>query len=130
MVFVSVTRLRLRSLRFLPAFLWHAVASDWQARRTPGCLGVREMRDPDGSFWTVSAWENRDAMRAYIAAGAHRRAMPKLMEWCDEASIAHWEQAKAELPGWAEARRRIAEEGRPSKVRRPSPAQAAALSRG
>jgi hypothetical protein len=47
--------------------------------------------------------------------------MPKLFDWCDEASIVHWEAAGDSLPSWAEAARRMRDEGRPSRVRRPSP---------
>jgi hypothetical protein len=64
-------------------------------------------------------------MRAYRNAGAHREVMPKLLEWCDEASVAHWSQDDLEIPDWQEAHRRMVETGRPSKVKHPSPAQAA-----
>lgn len=128
MAFVSVTRLRLRSLRFLPAFLWHAVRSAAQAEDVPGCLGLRTMRDSDGSFWTVSAWKSPEAMRAYITTGAHRKAMPKLVEWCDEASTVHWEQEEVAVPDWPEACLRMAEEGRPYRLRHMSPEHAARFS--
>ena len=61
-------------------------------------------------------------MRAYISSGAHRRVMPKLKDWCDEAYITHWEQESVELPAWQEAHQRITESGRRSKVNNPSPA--------
>jgi hypothetical protein len=31
-------------------------------------------------------------MRAFMLSGAHQRAMPKLFNWCDEASVVHWNQ--------------------------------------
>lgn len=62
-------------------------------------------------------------MRAYRNKGAHGAVMPSLMNWSDEASVAHWIQDSAELPGWEELYRRMVDEGRPSKVRHPSPAQ-------
>jgi len=71
----------------------------------------------------VTAWEDEAAMRAYRNAGAHRMVMPRLLEWCDEAAVAHWTQTEATLPDWQEAHRRMVAEGRPSKVRHPSPAQ-------
>jgi hypothetical protein len=46
--------------------------------------------------------------------------MPHLMHWCDEASVAHWEQEELTLPSWEEADRRMRESGRISKVTNPS----------
>ena len=43
------------------------------------------------------------------------------MHWCDEASVAHWDQAESTLPAWEEADRRMRETGHPSKVNHPSP---------
>jgi heme-degrading monooxygenase HmoA len=125
MAFISVTRLRIRSIFYLPQFVWHALKSERQAERSNGFLSGRVMRDKGNAFWTVTAWENEAAMRAYRGAGAHMKAMPKLLDWCDEASIAHWEQPGEELPAWADAHSRMAAEGRMSKVKHPSEAQLA-----
>ncbi len=120
MPFISVTRLRLRSWRMLPLFLWHAILSNRQARKAPGNLGVDLLNDATLTFWTKSAWADEAAMKAYMLAGAHKRAMPTLMEMCDEASVVHWTQDDAALPSWTEAHRRMQADGRSSKVRRPS----------
>jgi hypothetical protein len=45
MVFVSVTRLHVRSWRFFLSFIWHANHSAHQARRAPGNLRVVLNRD-------------------------------------------------------------------------------------
>ena len=50
-------------------------------------------------------------MNAYRVAGAHLRAMPKLLKWCDEAAVAHWSQHSAEIPSWQEAHRHMLTEG-------------------
>jgi hypothetical protein len=60
-------------------------------------------------------------MRAYMMSGAHRKAMPRLAHWCDEASVVHWEQTGGVLPSWTEAAERMRKDGRPSRVRHPSP---------
>ncbi len=62
-------------------------------------------------------------MKAFMLSGAHRQAMPKLLEWCDEASVVHWEQGSDREPDWMEAHRRMQQEGRRSKVNRPSAGQ-------
>jgi hypothetical protein len=40
-------------------------------------------------------------------------------------SVAHWTQASSDLRSWADAHRRIQQDGRPSKVDHPSPEQIA-----
>ncbi len=120
MAFISVTRLRLRSAWYLPKFFWHAFRSSMQARKAPGNLGMDALNDAKLAFWTKSAWKDEASMRAFMLAGAHRQAMPTLMDICDEASIAHWEQEGDGLPSWTEAHRRLLEGGRSSKLRKPS----------
>ncbi len=86
---------------------------------------VRLLRDARFTFWTLTVWEHEAAMHSFMRSGAHLRAMPKLLDWCDEASVVHWHQETPELPAWREAHRRMLDEGRMSKVRHPSPAQQA-----
>lgn len=119
---VSVTRLRVRSWRFLPGFLLLAVRSARQAQRSNGNLSVRVLNDRRRTFWTSTSWESEAAMKAFMLAEPHRTAMRKLLEWCDEAALVHWTQPGSELPEWTEAHRRLVQEGRASKVNHPSPA--------
>jgi len=123
MPFVSVTRLRVRSWRHLPGFLWHSFRSERQARSERGNLGVTLLAEANRTFWTCTVWADQSDMRAFMTVGAHRKAMPRLVEWCDEASIVHWQQDSAEPPSWPEAYRRMQEEGRRSRVNHPSEAQ-------
>ena len=68
MVFLSVTRLRIRSRRFLPAFLWHVFFVRRQVSRAPGGLGFRLDNEGPHVFWTLSAWKDEAAMRAFAEA--------------------------------------------------------------
>jgi heme-degrading monooxygenase HmoA len=124
MAFVSLTRLRVRSYRYLPQFVWQALKTGRQAERSSGFLGGKLLRESKNTFWTITAWDSEADMRAYRNAGAHRAVMPRLLEWCDEASVAHWHQETPDLPSWHEAHQRLINEGRPSKVNHPSPAHA------
>src|ERR1044071_935306 len=99
MVFISVTRLRIRSIFYFPQFIWYALAS--------GFLGGRLVRESGNIFWTLTMWVDEAAMRAYRSSGAHAKVMPKLLNWCDEASVVHWSQEEAELPGWQAAHQRM-----------------------
>ena len=124
MVWVSLTRLRVRSVRFLPGFGWYAWRSTQQVKRSAGFLIGALLPDREWTFWTMTVWESREAMLMSMTSGAHKQAMVKLLDWCDEASVAHWEQEDLELVSWEAADCRMRETGRPSKVRHPSAAHA------
>lgn len=119
---ISVTRLRVRSWRFMPFFAFYAVQTRQQSLRAPGNRGVNLMREPGNIFWTATAWDSEADMKAYMSSGAHGKAMPHLMHWCDEASVTRWTQDTTALPTWQEAHRRMQSHGRRSKLLHPSPA--------
>jgi hypothetical protein len=121
MIFVSLTRLRIRSFRFVPLFFLHALRSVRQVKKAPGFQHGALLTDRSWTFWTMTAWDTPESMRQYMTTGSHKRAMPHLLSWCDEASVAHWSQPETTLPTWTEADKRMREGGRASKVRNPSP---------
>lgn len=118
--FVSVTRVRVRSLVHLPGFVWRTQRSIAQIRRAGGFLGGALLPDRRMTFWTLTLWVDGEAMRSFMSAGAHRRAMPSIVAASDEASVVHWEQAEAKMPSWTVAAERMRREGRPTKLRQPS----------
>ena len=120
MTFVSITRLRIRSPRFMPRFVLHTWRTLRQIRQAPGYIDGSLLADRKRTFWTMTLWQDQAAMRAYMTSGAHLKAMPMLLGWCDEASVVHWTQDDAVAPNWGEADRRMRTEGRPSKVRHPA----------
>ena len=124
MFFISITRLRVRSIRFLPFFVLYTYRSLRQVKTSSGfqCGGL--LADRSWTFWTMTAWDNQESMRRFMTTGSHGAAMPRLLNWCDEASVVHWEQAEADLPSWTIADQRMRASGRVSKVRNPSPRQA------
>lgn len=124
MVLISGTRLRIRSLFYLPQFFWGNELSARQLIHSPGFLGGKLLVDRDRTFWTVTAWEDEASMRAYRNSGAHRKVMPKLLKWCDEATVVHWSHGSSTLPEWPEVHRRMVSEGKVSKVNNPSPRHA------
>ena len=92
MPFVSITRLRVRSWRYLPGFLLQSVRAARQAKGAPGNLSVSLLRDVELAFWTRTVWSDETAMRGFMLSGTHRRVMPRLLQWCDEAALVHWTQ--------------------------------------
>jgi hypothetical protein len=120
MSFISVTRLRIRSARFLPSFAVHTFRALKQVREAPGFKDGSLLIDRGWTFWTMTTWDSQESMRLYMTKGSHRAAMPHLLAWCDEASVVHWDQPKNGLPAWNEADKRMRESGRASKVNFPS----------
>ena len=125
MPLVAITRLRVRSWRYLPIFFLQALRSARQAARTEGNLATRLLRDRRHTFWTATVWRTDAPMKAFMRSGVHRRVMLKLPLWCDEAAVVHWRQESSEPPTWAEAYTHLRHDGRASKVNYPSPAHTA-----
>ncbi|MGA9393602.1 MAG: DUF3291 domain-containing protein [Candidatus Sulfotelmatobacter sp.] len=120
-MFVSVTRLRVRSAIYLPAFVWETFLSQWQVLRATGFRGGRLLIDARLTFWTLTLWENDRAMKVFRGSGAHAKVMPRLAKWCDEASYAHWASEIDSVPEWQDAYEHLVKDGRLSRVERPSP---------
>ena len=117
---VSVTRLRVRRWRHIPAFMWYTFASQRQVTRAAGFRGGRLLIDARRTFWTLTGWEDERAMKSFRGSGAHARVMPRLFELCDEAAYAHWTAPDGELPDWLQAYEHLSSEGRLSRVAHPS----------
>lgn len=126
MTFISVTRLHLSSPLYFVPFMVSTLQIVRQIKRSPGFRGGTVGNDPQNGSWTLSMWEDMEAMRAFRNTGAHMVAMPRLLRWCDEASFAHWmidadgTKDTNTLPAAAEAYDRLRQEGKLSKVRQPS----------
>lgn len=121
--FISLTRLRVRSWRYLPFFLVQAIRSARQASSAEGVLAVSVLWEARNTFWTRTVWTDEQSMKSFMLSGPHGRVMRHLMEWCDEAAVAHWTQGSCEPPSWEEAHHKLQESGRLSKVNYPSEAQ-------
>ena len=134
MPFISLTRLRIRSIRFLPHFALHSWRSIRQIKRAPGFLTGALLTDKAWTFWTITVWASEDSLRKFMISGSHKAAMPHLVQWCAEAAVTHWTQpdpdtphplhhtpSQFELPTWLEADQRMRSSGRASKIKNPSP---------
>ncbi|MBD2308752.1 hypothetical protein H6G17_25105 [Chroococcidiopsis sp. FACHB-1243] len=111
MAFVSVTRLKLRSWRYLPPFLRHSTASIYQAKAARGNLQVTTQRH-GRDFWRLTVWEDEAVMMDFMRSAAHRDAMPKISELSESASTVYWQQESTKLPNWNEAEHILWEKGR------------------
>ena len=125
MPLISITRLRVRSWRYLPLFFFQTLRIAFQASSSDGNLTTTLLRDRRSTFWTSTTWATEASMKTFMHAGVHGPVMNRLLDWCDEAALVHWTQDGAEPPTWEQAHRRIQEEGRRSKVNHPSPGHTA-----
>jgi len=80
MPYISITGLRLNHWRYYPRFAWNAVRSMTQAHSAPGNISAAAQKI-DGVHHTLTVWEDRESMRRYLKAGAHRRAMMGFHEY-------------------------------------------------
>lgn len=125
MAFMTVNRVRLRSVWSLPKFAWVTWWIRRQARSAAGNLGVNVFRSRGLAFWTVTAWVDRAAMLAFRNTGPHAHAMPRLRTWFDEAAATDWQQAVPELPTKTVAAERLKKTGILGMLQFPSAAQSA-----
>jgi heme-degrading monooxygenase HmoA len=116
----SVTRLRIRRVRYVPLFVWRTFLAQRQARRAPGFYGGKLLVDARRTFWTLTVWADERSMKQFRGSGAHAQVMPSLARWCDEAAYTHWISTDNSIPDWSEAYEKLISEGRLSRVERPS----------
>jgi hypothetical protein len=120
MFFISITRLSLRSIWYLPGFLSSNNQSVKQLLITPGFVAGKELIDKNFVFWTVTVWNADADMKSFRNSPPHRRAMQRLPTWCDEATYMHWLSEKPQIPAWDTICEKMIAEGKVSKVRHPS----------
>lgn len=124
MPFVSVTRLRVKSILYLIPFMRANEASIKELKQSKGLLKGKELIDKKLTFWTITIWENDASMKLFRGSASHRKAMQQLPKWCNEASYHHWNQEDNEFPSWKTISEKLYAEGNLSKVKNPSKAQA------
>jgi hypothetical protein len=74
MPYVSITGLQLKAKRHNLRFWWHAIGAMAQAKKADGMISV-DARSINGVHYTRSLWTDQAAMRRYLVAGAHLKAM-------------------------------------------------------
>jgi hypothetical protein len=112
MAIMVVTRLRLRDPSLLDEFFTHAAAVLEQAIKSAGNLGADALAEAHDAWWSVTAWQDRARMQAFVAAEPHLSTEALLDRLCDEATFVDWEQADAQLPDWQTSWRHLVADGR------------------
>jgi quinol monooxygenase YgiN len=122
MAVIVVTRLRLRDPGLLDEFFTDAVAAIEQAQKAEGNLGADALADANNAWWSVSAWQDRHRMRAFVDNQPHLSIMPRLDHYCDEATFVDWEQDSPDLPDWQTSHRHLVADGLAAELTHPSDA--------
>jgi len=104
---IVVTRLRLRNADQLNDFFTAAVAVLEQSKSTDGNLGADVLADANNAWWTVTAWQDRAHMDAFVGAQPHLATMGNLDTGCVRAHFVDWEQETADLPDWQTSYQRL-----------------------
>jgi heme-degrading monooxygenase HmoA len=112
------SRLETRSLRYVPGFFFRALVAWRQVKTAPGALGASLVAQPlRRTFWTLSAWESREALYEYARTEPHRSVMTTLRPTMRNSVFTFWTVPVEQLPiRWDDAMARIAEESRKSEA--------------
>ncbi|MFK0284694.1 DUF3291 domain-containing protein [Streptomyces sp. NPDC090499] len=110
--FVMASRLEVRSLKDVPRFFARSLAAWKQVTGAPGAYGASLIAEPlKRTFWTLSAWEDKDALYRYARTEPHKSVMTGLRPTTKGSVFTFWQVPAAELPiDWTDARRRLAEQ--------------------
>src|SRR2546421_1630553 len=119
---IVVTRLRLKDPALLDEFFTDAVAAIQQAQKSDGNLGADALADANNAWWSVSSWQARGPMRAFVRSEPHRSITARLDHYCDEATFADWEQDSPDLPDWQMNWRHLTADGKVAELTDASPA--------
>jgi heme-degrading monooxygenase HmoA len=107
---VMASRLPLRSFRTIPRFLWLTASVARQLEHADGLVGYSLLAKPfRRTFWTLSAWQSRQALDAFVRAMPHLGVMRTLRPHMAPTRFTFWTVPGSALPiSWDEAVGRLA----------------------
>jgi hypothetical protein len=110
--YAMASRFEVRSAKDVPRFFLKSLAAWRQVRSAPGCLGASLNAQPlRRVFYTLSAWQNRDALYTFAATQPHRDIMASLRPTMRSATFTCWEAPTEQLPlTWHDAQQRLADQ--------------------
>ena len=120
--FVMASRFEVRSAKDVPRFFLKSLSAWRQVRSAPGALGASLIAQPlRRTFFTLSAWEGRDALYAFARTEPHRSIMSGLRSTMRDSTFTFWELPVEELPlTWVDAKRHLTEQARLDAAERSS----------
>ncbi|MET9427805.1 MULTISPECIES: DUF3291 domain-containing protein [unclassified Streptomyces] len=120
---VMASRFEVRSLSDVPRFFLQSLRAWRQVRSAPGALGASLIAQPlKRTFYTLSAWENRDALYTYARTEPHHSIMTGLQSTMRTSTFDFWEVPAEELPiTWGDAKRRLRDKRAADETKRMRP---------
>jgi heme-degrading monooxygenase HmoA len=114
LAYAMASRFEVRSAGNVPGFLIKALSAWRQVRSAPGALGASLLARPlHKTFYTLSAWESRDALATFARTQPHRSIMTSLRPAMRASTFTFWEVPADNLPlTWEEAIRRLDDQAR------------------
>jgi hypothetical protein len=109
---VVVSKLPLKHRRSIPGFMRDTLAIRRQLRSAPGLIGYSLLAKlTNKTFWTFSAWENRDRLDEFAGSSPHSQIIQGLRPKMDKPIFKFVDDVDgSQLPwGWAEVKRQLQE---------------------
>lgn len=106
-MYIGITGLNVRHLWQRPFFLFYGMRAFKQAERSRGNL-LCEVKRIGSVQHTLTAWEDHDALMAYVYSDAHAQAIAA-MKWFSGGRTLSYESDR--IPSWAEALAILRERG-------------------
>jgi hypothetical protein len=121
---VMASRLPLRSHRTIPRFLGLTASIARQLEGTSGLVGYSLLAQPiRKTFWTLSAWTDRDALDAFVRTMPHLAVMGRLRTHMGPTGFTTWTAPGSALPiAWDDAIERLVRASAPEGPAIPWPA--------
>lgn len=106
---VMASRLPLARYRHIPGFMRATMQIRRQLAGTDGLVGYAlDAKLLSKTFWTVSAWQSREALDRFSRANPHAVRVSAIRSHMRPSTFVFWTGRAGDLPiNWAEVRRRI-----------------------
>ena len=104
-----ISYLPLKSFWKIPKFLGYTRAIQSQLNRSRGLVGYSLLAHPlSKRFWTLSVWEDENALMEFVRNGAHKQTMIGLRNHLGETKFVRWKVKGSTIPPtWKEALSRL-----------------------
>lgn len=99
-MFISITYIKVKSIWKVPSFMKHVGQINRQIAKAEGVLATH-LKGGISKNYTLTAWENKQAMLNFRNNGPHLEAMKAIRFISNEYASCHYEGA--ELPKWRDA---------------------------